>query len=195
MVMIPRDPEMVVGYVDQPAGTPRGDTDAERLREAGVINIRHEENLDRRPVWREMIAVCDGVDVVVIVALDRLGRPIQSLLRSVVGLRHRGISLRCLDGNVDVCSATSLGQAQTCIVAALVACLDTWETERARHRDKTMAERGSRPGARPKLKTASSDDLLAMLGRPGANHTSVARELGVGRTTLYRHLKRTSASG
>lgn len=184
----------IVGYIAQPPGTTEGDTDAERLHDAGVVDIRHEEDLKYRPVYHELIARCRGRDVLVVASLDRLGHPMTRLLRSVAGLCGRGIVLRCLDGGVNL-GATQHGRAQVQLIDALVACLDVWEARQARQRSETMAERGSRPGAQSKLTATSPSDLVAMLDRPGANQTLVARELGVGRTTLYRHLKRTSGRG
>lgn len=182
----------LVGYVDQPAGTPGGDADASRLRDAGVAAFCHEEDLTRRPVWRAMIEASHEGDVLVVVALDRLGRPMRRLLYAVAHLCNSRIGLRCLDGDVELC-ASPQGRAQAQVFEALTICLATWEAGRARHRGKTMADRGRRPGAQPKLGANSAEDLRVMLQRPGASQTSVARELGIGRTTLYRYLKRTSA--
>jgi DNA invertase Pin-like site-specific DNA recombinase len=184
----------IVGYVDQPAGTPGGDGDVARLMDAGVLNIRHESDVNRRPVWRETVAACQEGDVLTIVALDRLGRPIRSLLRSIAGMCARGVRFRCLNGGVDI-DLTRHGIAQARVIDALVGCLNVWEGGRTRNRGQTMAERGRRPGAQLKLGTASPDAVVEMLRRPGASRASVARQLGVGRTTLYRYLNRNVVSG
>lgn len=183
----------LLGYVDQPPGTLVGAADAARLLKAGANKIYHEADIRRRSVWREMVAACQDGDVVVVVSLDRIGRPMRSLLQSVADLCGAGVRLRCLDGSVDI-GAVSRGCGQAQIIDALVGCLHLWETSRTRHRGRTMAQRGSRPGAQAKLAALSPDDVLTMLQKPGVTRTSVARELGVGRTTLYRYLNRTSTS-
>lgn len=180
----------ILGYVDRPAGTPRGDSDAARLRGAGVREIHYEADPKARPVWRDTLETCRSCDVVVVVSLDRIGQPLRHLLRSMAALSDRGIGLRCLEGGVNL-GANPAGRAQVRLVSALVECLDIWEECRSQRRSATMKERGNRPGAHPKLRGAFLSQVLAMLNRPGATQVSVARELGVGRTTLYRFLNRT----
>ena len=182
------------GYVDQPAVTEAGCVDANRLRQAGAARIHHESDVARRPVLRELVKMMTGNTVLVVVALDRLGRPLGQVLASLSRFRAAGVHIRSLEGGIDI-DTTPEGRAQGRVVDALSNCVDGWEASRAQHRSETMAERGSRPGAQPKLANSSPDQVLAMLGRPGASRTSVARELGVGRTTLYRFLNHSRTAG
>lgn len=179
----------VEGYVDFPAETEAGCTDAARLRQAGAARIHHETDLARRPVLRG-IAKMTGSDIVlVVVALDKLGRPLSRMLRSLSRFRAAGVHIRSLEDGIHI-DTTLEGRAQARVVDALSSCMDRWEGLRAQHRGETMAKLQIRPGAQPKLANSSPDQVMAMLGRPGASRASVARELGVGRTTLYRYLGR-----
>ncbi|NPD66272.1 recombinase family protein (plasmid) [Lichenicola cladoniae] len=149
--------------------------------------------MTRRPVLRGIVKMTGGDIVLVIVALNRLGRPLGRVLRSLSRFRAAGVHIRCLEEGIDI-DTTPEGRAQARVVDALSSCMDRWEGLRAQHRGDTMAERRIRPGVQPKLANSSPDQIMAMLGRPGASRASVARELGVGRTTLYRYLGRASAT-
>ena len=183
----------IEGYVDQPAATDAGRADASRLSQAGVARVHHETDAGRRPVLRGLADMAATDTVLVVVALDRLGRPLGKVLRSLSRLRAAGMKIRSLEGGVDI-DTTPEGSAQGRVVDALSSCLDRWEGIRAQHRGETMAERRIRPGVQPKLATTTPEKVRAMLERPGASRTSVAKELGVGRTTLYRYIDRASAT-
>lgn len=179
--------------MDHPAETEAGCIDAARLRQAGAVRIHHETDATRRPVLRGIVKMTGGDIVLVIVALNRLGRPLGRVLRSLSRFQAAGVHIRCLEEGIDI-DTTPEGRAQARVVDALSSCMDRWEGLRAQHRGETMAERRIRPGVQPKLANSSPDQIMAMLGRPGASRASVARELGVGRTTLYRYLGRASAT-
>jgi DNA invertase Pin-like site-specific DNA recombinase len=184
----------VTGYVDHPSGTPQGDEDAACLIGSGISNIRHEVDQEARTVWNEVDAGLRPGDILVVVSLDRLGRPLRRLLRSVASLSNRGVGLRTLNDGVDLTTTPQLAHAQTRVVDALLACVNAWEAKRSRKGRQTMAERGKRPGAYPKLVIDSADDVRGMLQRPGATRTSVAKQLGVSRTTLYRYLQQAGST-
>ena len=187
-------PISIEGYVDQPIASEAGCADAARLRLAGANRLHFELDKVHRPVLRELMRKMASDTVLVVVALDRLGRPLSRLLDSLSRLKKAGVRIRSLEGGIEM-DMTLEGRAQGRVVDALSNCVSNWEARRAHHRGETMAERGSRPGAQLKLGSSSPEQVLVMLGRPGASRTSVARELGVGRTTLYRFLRRTLVVG
>jgi DNA invertase Pin-like site-specific DNA recombinase len=186
-------PKSIEGYVDQPMASDAGCADAARLRLAGVTRVHYEIDVVRRSVLRELVKAMSGDTVLVVVALDRLGRPLGRLLESLSRFKKAGVCIRSLEDGVDM-DMTPEGRAQGRIIDALSSCTNGWEARRAQHRAETMAERGSRPGAQPKLGSSSPEQVLVMLTRPGASRASVARELGVGRTTLYRFLRGSQAA-
>lgn len=181
-----------VGYVDRPARDPRARADAQRLRGAGVTKIHYEaDDGSRRPVLRQVVQSLHEGDTLIVVALDRLGRPLQSLVRTLGGLRAGGVALQCIEGDVNLSDPRD-GTAQARMIDAIVHCLAVWDASTAEHRGKTMAGTGRRPGAHPKLGAFSVEEVQSMLEQPGASRTSVAKQLGVGRTTLYRFLRKAS---
>jgi DNA invertase Pin-like site-specific DNA recombinase len=183
----------IEGYVDQPAISKPGCADAERLKAAGVLRIHYETDLETRPVLCQLTAIDDSERALVVVALDRLGGPLSHLVGCLTRLRAVGVCITSIDDGINL-DLTPEGRAQRRFIDAISKCAEGWKASREQTRRKTMAERGVRPGAQSKLDTSSSEQIRSMLGRPGATRESVARELGVGRTTLYRFLRRSLSS-
>ena len=184
----------IEGYVDQPGISKPGSADAERLKAAGVLRVHYETDLGTRPVLRQLTAIDDSERVLVVVALDRLGGPLGHLVGCLTRLRAVGVCIRSIEDGINL-DLTPEGRAQGRFIDAISKCAEGWKASREQTRSKTMAERGVRPGAQSKLDTSSPEQIQSMLGRPGATRESVARELGVGRTTLYRFLRRSLSSG
>lgn len=67
-------------------------------------------------------------DVVVVVALERLGRSVSEVTQTVADLTTRGITLRCLQNGLD--TATSTGRVVARVLTDLAA-LDVWRSESA----------------------------------------------------------------
>src|SRR3712207_1167387 len=125
-------------------------------------------------------------DTLVVWKLDRLARSIRQLIETVEDLERRKIGLRSLTEAID--TTTSGGRLVFHVFAALA------EFERSVIRERTRAgleaarARG-RKGGRPR--SLGEGDLTAakaMLRDPGITVEEVARRLGVGPATLYRHL-------
>ena len=72
--MVPHGPIWWV-TLTSPQAHPAGMRTLSVSARAGIVNIRHEKDIDRRTVWREMVAASNDGDMFVIVALDRLGAP------------------------------------------------------------------------------------------------------------------------
>jgi DNA invertase Pin-like site-specific DNA recombinase len=75
-----------------------------------------------------MLSYARSGDVVVVVALDRLGRSVGEVTRTVADLSERGITLRALREGLD--TATSTGR----VVASILASLAELELEPGHHR-------------------------------------------------------------
>lgn len=125
-------------------------------------------------------------DVLVVWRLDRLGRGLRHLIELVEELGGRGVGFRSLTEQID--TTTPAGRLQFHIFGALA------EFEREVIRERTRAglaaarARG-RLGGRPRSLTPEKVAMArALLAEDEHTVTGVARTLGVGRTTLYRHL-------
>ena len=161
-------------------------TDA--LTAAGCDRIFTETATGADPDRAQLAACLDYLregDTLVVWRLDRLGRSLPHLLRVVEQLTARGIHLRSLTESLDTSSAS--GRLIISVFGALA------EFERDLIRERTLAglaaarARGAKPG-RPAALTSEQVDAARQLLATGASAASVARTLGVGRSTLYRHL-------
>jgi DNA invertase Pin-like site-specific DNA recombinase len=118
--------------------------------------------------------------------LDRLGRLLSHLLELVEDLRGRGIGLQSLTEAID--TGTPAGKLVYSIFGAIA------EFERELIRERVTAglraakRRGERIGRRPAL-TPSQRELARRLIDQGESPSTVARQLQVGRSTLYRALR------
>jgi DNA invertase Pin-like site-specific DNA recombinase len=126
-------------------------------------------------------------DTVVVTAIDRLGRSVAEVTRTIADLGERGILLRALREGID--TATPTGRA----VAAIMATLAELELELGRERRAASREaRRTRqlPATKPPKLTADRQDQLRRLAATGEPVRELAAAFGIGRATAYRYLSR-----
>ncbi|WP_299040362.1 recombinase family protein [uncultured Pseudokineococcus sp.] len=147
---------------------------------------------DDRPELARLLQRLLPGDTLVVWRLDRLGRSLPHLLATITELEGRGVGFRSLTEAID--TTTAGGRLVFSIFGALA------DFERQLIRDRTLAgleaarARG-RVGGRPTVMTpARVEAARALLARPGATVTSVAKDLGVSRATLYRTVLAEEAS-
>lgn len=153
-------------FVDQASGAK-----AERPELASALEYLRPD--DTLTVWR----------------LDRLGRSLQHLIASVNDLSARHVGFRSLTEAID--TTTAGGRLVFHLMGALA------EFERELIRERTLAglaaaAAAGRHGGQPPAdarKLSAARELVAG-GRPVAE---VARTVGIGRSTLYRHLQESAA--
>jgi DNA invertase Pin-like site-specific DNA recombinase len=125
----------------------------------------------------------DG-DVLVVVALDRLGRDLHDLVGIVEQLHERGANLVSLRESID--TTTPSGRLMFGVFGALAEYERAMIRERTTERLAAMKRRGERVGRKPALTPQQTRDARVLLAERSAGQ--VARTLGVSRATLYRHL-------
>lgn len=124
-------------------------------------------------------------DVVIVTKLDRLARSVSHLVSLADDLRQRGIDLVVLDQAID--TTTSAGALLFHVIAAV------GQFERDLIRERTTAglaaaaARG-RKGGRPVVCTPETVEAARTLMAGGMSVTAAARQLGISRATLHRHL-------
>jgi DNA invertase Pin-like site-specific DNA recombinase len=142
----------------------------------------------------QLAAVLDQLrpgDTLVVWRLDRLGRSVHDLIATVGTLRDRGIGFRSLTEGID--TTTSSGRFTFVIMAGLA------EMERELMRERTMAglaaaRRRGRVGGRP-LQMSPAKLRMAVHMRasdPPESYAAIAREVGLSKTTVRRHLTETA---
>lgn len=129
-------------------------------------------------------------DILTVTMLDRLGRNRLELITSAQDIEHRGNRLEIVRSPLaGIYDPRGAGRIVFATSAAFA------EAEREFIRDQTLdgletAEANGRFGGRPRV--LDDDDLAVARDRrrrtPPQSVTAIARDLGVGRSTLYRAL-------
>jgi DNA invertase Pin-like site-specific DNA recombinase len=139
---------------------------------------------DDRPGLKELLGYCREGDTVVVVALDRLGRSLTGIIRTLDNLRERGILVRSLREGIDTSTAT--GRMVAGIFASLAEYERTLMLERASAARRAALARGQRAGRKPVL----TDEQVTLAKRMRATGESIhalrAAFPNAGKSTLYR---------
>ncbi|MCV7407340.1 recombinase family protein [Mycobacterium marseillense] len=138
-----------------------------------------------RPGLAAMLEYARAGDTVVVTAIDRLGRSVTEVTRTISELGERRILLRALREGVD--TATPTGRA----VAAIMATLAELELELGRER--RASSRQSRrtrqlPPTKPHKLSRARQEQLRRLAATGEPVRELATAFGIGRATAYRYL-------
>ena len=190
---------MLVGYIRVSSGSDRQTTILQRdaLLDAGVDKRYLFEDKasgvkDDRPGLKAVLDFVESGDCLVVWKLDRLGRSLPHLIEIVKKLENKGVGFRSLTEQID--TSTAHGEFLFNLFGSLA------QYERSLARERIMAglesaRRRGRIGGRPK---AISDEQLEVIIRElerGASKSSMCRNFGVKRTTLYDTLKRVGWRG
>ena len=182
----------VLGYAR--VSTPGQELEAQRRRlrdEAGAIRVFDDVVSGSRFDRPGLAALLDHArpgDTVCVVRLDRLGRSLRELLETVEGFKGRGLAFRSLEERLDTASAA--GELVFHVFGAIAHFERRLIAERTKDGIAAARARGKRPGRRPldQERVAAALKLVAS----GLSLTAVARQLGLGRSTVYREVSRAS---
>lgn len=138
-----------------------------------------------RPGLAALLHYAREGDTVVVTAIDRLGRSVAEVTRTIADLSERRILVRALREGVD--TGTPTGRA----VAAIMATLAELELELGRER--RAASRESRrarqlPATKPTKLSLERQQQLRRLVETGEPIHELAKAFGVSRATAYRYL-------
>lgn len=173
----------VVGY----ARVSSADQNLARQRQAlGDVDRLFEDTVSGstrdRPQLAEMLAYVREGDVVRVKSPDRLARSTRDLLDLVGGLNDRGVSVEFLD-NPALSTNTPQGTFMLTVLGAVA------ELERAVIRERqaegiALAKARGAYARGPKISPEQLEDARRRIA-DGVPKATVARDLGVGRQTLY----------
>lgn len=187
---------MLIGYmrVSKSDGTQLVDLQRDGLISAGVDPLCIYEDMmsgakEDRPGLASCLKALREGDTLVVWKLDRLGRDLRHLVNTVHDLADRGVGFRVLSGQgASIDTTTPAGRLVFGIFGALAEFERSLIAERTRAGLMAARVRG-RVGGRPFKMTAAKLQIARTALRE--NQTSVSslcRELGITRQTLYRHL-------
>lgn len=162
--------------VDQP--------DTEKVFEDKLTGASRE-----RPGLKEMIAFCREGDCVLVHSLDRLGRDIRDLLNIVEELNDKGVAVEFVSERLKFSKTDDdpLARLQLHMLAAFA----QWERNISKARQaEGIARAKARNPEKYQGRPVSIDvNRLRDLKADGFGATAIAKELGIGRASVYRHLK------
>jgi DNA invertase Pin-like site-specific DNA recombinase len=191
-----RDNGLLIGYmrVSKSDGSQLLDLQRDALLTAGVLedhlyrDTASGSDDDRPGLISCLKALRDG-DTLVVWKLDRLGRNLRHLVNTIHDLTHRGVGLKVLTGHgAAIDTTTPAGKLVFGIFAALAEFERELISERTRAGLASARARGRKGGRRPKMTPAKLRLAQAAMGKPETQVGALCEELGITRSTLYRHV-------
>ena len=177
-----------LGYVRVSTKKQSLDQQVDALTTAGVDPSRiYSDKMsgvrDDRPGLAALLDYARPGDTITVVALDRLGRSLSHVVRTIDDLQSRGIAVRSFREGVDF--GTPMGR----MLAGIFASLAEYERELLRERAAAAREaakaRGKQVGRKPALSPDQAATARTMRGA-GMDITTISATLKVSRATIYR---------
>jgi len=184
---------MEIGYartstLEQKAGL---DAQLRDLKAAGVKKIFSEQlsSVDaERPQLESALDFAREGDVLVITKIDRIARSVAHLCEIETKLHAKGASLKVLTPQLD--TSTPIGRLVFNMVGAIAQFEREIMLERQREGIAKAKAEGKYKGRAPTA-MAKADEVLTLL-KNGLGATEVARQLKIGRASVYRILEATA---
>ncbi|BCH16797.1 recombinase family protein [Mesorhizobium sp. L-2-11] len=187
---------MLIGYarVSKADGSQSLDLQRDALLSAGITeqhiySDRASGTRDDRPGLEACLKALRSGDVLVIWKLDRLGRSLHHLVKTVTELTDRGVGLKVLTGQgAQIDTTTPAGRLSFGIFAALA------EFESELIRERTIAglqaarARGRKGGRKFALTKAQVRLAQAAMANRDTAVSELCQELGIKPVTLYRYV-------
>ena len=180
---------MRIGYARVSTNDQSTDLQTDALSQSGCEKIFTEVASGAKADRPELAKVIDYLrkgDTLVVWKLDRLARSMSQLIGTMNELEARGIGFHSLTEAID--TSTSTGKFTFNIFAALAAFERELIKDRTQEGLRAAAARGRRGGRPRALSDEQKRMALAMLKVEDITAKQIAEQLGIGRSTLYRHI-------
>jgi DNA invertase Pin-like site-specific DNA recombinase len=164
------------------------DIQIKTLQEAGVKKSRiftdkvSGSHVDREGLHSLRVKVEEG-DVILVKKLDRLGRDTADMIQLIKEFDDMGVSIRFLDDGIN--TEGTMGKMVVTILSAVA------EAERQRILERTNEGRieAKAKGIKFGRKRTIDRERIRVLYKEGKGATDIARQMGIGRSTVYKLLK------
>lgn len=181
----------LVGYARVSKDEQNSDLQINALREAGCQSI-YEDRITGVATSRDgldlaLASVGQG-EKLVVWKLDRLGRSIPHVMTVIADLDGRGASLVSLTERFD--TGTEAGELFSTILALFAHVERRMISQRTRAGLQAAKERGVKLGRKRKLTLAQVEEARCLMASGRMKAEAIAAHYGVGRATLFRHLRR-----
>ena len=179
---------MLVGYARVSSVGQSLEVQLDQLKAAGCEKLFSEKRSGTTTAGRDALVdalefVREG-DVLVVTRLDRLARSITDLRQIIDRLAAKGVSFRCLQqGAID--TSRSDGKLLLNILASFA----EFEADIRRERQRDGIEKAKAAGVYRGRPASIEGDKVRALHAEGIGPTEIARQLRIGRASVYRHLK------
>jgi len=181
----------VIGYARVSTDHQSLEAQHDALTAAGCARIFTDKLSGARDDRPGLVALLDYVragDTVTVVALDRLGRSLSTVIRTIERLTEDQVLLRSLREGIDY--STSTGRMLAGIFAALAEYERELIHERAAAARAAARLRGRHTGRPPRLTPVQTRQVRS-LRTGGESINELVRTFGVSRATIYRALHAT----
>lgn len=178
---------MLVGYARVSSVGQSLEVQLDHLKAAGCEKLFSEKRSGTTTAGRDALAdalefVREG-DVLVVTRLDRLARSITDLRQIIDRLAAKGVSFRCLQqGAID--TSRSDGKLLLNILASFA----EFEADIRRERQRDGIEKAKAAGVYRGRPASIEGDKVRALHAQGIGPAEIARQLGIGRASVYRYL-------
>jgi DNA invertase Pin-like site-specific DNA recombinase len=180
----------IIGYARVSSTDQDLEVQEEALRKSGCSVIRSEKRsgtaMKGRAQLQTILDFIHGGDVLVVTKLDRLARSVGDLMHIIELLAEKGASLRVLNANID--TKTASGKA----FLGMLGVFAEFETNLRRERQLEGIARAKKAGVYKGRPPSIDRGAVQGLKAAGKGATEIARELGVGRASVYRLLAPTA---
>ena len=160
----------------------------EALTAAGCTNIRSEKadgaSRKGRTELNTLMEFMREGDVLVVTRIDRLARSIRDLQNIVHELKDKGVALKATEQPID--TSTAAGKAFLDMLGVFAEFETNLRKERQAEGIQKAKERGVYKGRKPSIDI----DMVKKLKAEGMGASAIAKELKIGRASVYRVLGR-----
>ncbi len=175
------------GYARVSTGQQSLDSQVNALKEAGVATTRiftdkaSGSHTERQGLHLLRVKVEAG-DVVLVKKLDRLGRDTADMIALVKEFDQLGVALRFLDDGIS--TEGTMGKMVVTILSAVA------QAERQRILERTNEGRieAKAKGVKFGRKRIVDAEKIKKLYKDGLGATEIAKQMGIGRSTVYKSL-------
>jgi DNA invertase Pin-like site-specific DNA recombinase len=180
-----------VGYARVSSVGQSLDVQLAALKEAGCEELFSEKqsgtSTDRREALQEALRFVRKGDTLIVTRLDRLARSATDLHTIVSQLAQKGVGFRCLQQS-GVDTTTSTGK----LLLGMLAAIAEFETDIRKERQREGIERAKAAGVYKGRKPSVDASAVRKLRDEGVSPTVIAKELRIGRASVYRALQGTA---
>lgn len=174
----------LMGYARVSTGDQDLTIQIDALKAAGCEVVRWEKvsgsSTEGRTELRTLLDFIRTGDTLVVTRIDRLARSVADLQTIVRTLREKGAALRATEQPID--TSTAAGKAFLDMLGVFA----EFETNLRRERQMEGIKKAKAAGVyKGRPKKISTDDVM-MLREQGKGATDIAKQLGIGRASVYR---------